>query len=188
MTQFDESMAIQNSLEAFVERNGVFKIYTHSAKTRVTIMGIFVSYLVMFGFFVDFLIDRIQGLDDIPMFLAQSGNPDLTRTLFFVFAGFGMLMACLMLAFIMSSVVDIWGLQVLVCENELRVKNTITGPYFQRWSGVGNIRMEQIKELRGSKYATHVIGDGKNLRFSPVDQVDMLVSEILARAKNAVVR
>ena len=151
------------------------------------ILSIFVFYLFFFGFFVNFLRGKIAEFEDMPVEFAMQGNQELTRWLFFGISGIGFLVALAFLIFFLWWVVDIWGLQVWINRVEIRVQNTITGPYFKRWTGIGKMKMEDIVEVRGGKSATHVSSTGERIRFSPVDRVDVLISEILKNSKATVI-
>lgn len=182
MNPIDE-MALESSLERFLERNEGFKIYTHSTKTRISILGILLSYITIFVFFARFIRSRLEGLDKTPTAFL-SADPEVMRWLFLGLSIVGLLIAVGVMAYFVWAVLDIWGLQVCVNSLEIRVQNTITGANFKNWTGVGSLLMEDITALKGARSATYVIGSKTKLRFSPVDQVDKLVLEIMQNAKN----
>ena len=128
MNSIDDSLALDNPLSAFADRSEGFKIYTHSARTRLIILAIFVFYLFMFGFFVKFLAGKIAKLDEAPSQLEMLTNHEMTRWLSYGISGAGLLIATTFLIFFLWWVVDIWGLQVWVNPVEIRVQNTLTGP------------------------------------------------------------
>lgn len=184
LTQADDSLAI-DALDSFIEANRSLNVYTHASATRIAILGIFCLYLVLMVFFIDFLRDKVQSLEQIPEAFAALSDPVLTQVVFYLITGIGLILALAILLYFLWSVVDIWGLQVIVREEDLIIQNTIVGSFLGKWTGVGSILLDNITELRGSKSATHVVGGDIELHFSPVDQVDRLIDEILAKAKNA---
>ncbi len=186
-------MASPTPLSLVSEQTGInfrnkkdnFTIFTHSSKTRVIVFGLFLSYLAFFLLFVDFLRDSLRDLHNTPMELAALGNPEFSRLVFYSLSILGLLAALLILLYFMWALADIWGLQIWASEKEIRVQNTITGKLLRRFTGVGAMSMEEILEIKGKRLATFVIGSNHKLRFSPVDQVDVLIAHILANAKNA---
>ncbi len=188
MSQFDDSLVMDDPLDTYLSRPEGFKIFSHSSRTRVTILCIFISYLAVFVLFLDFLMDKIQDLADLPEVLLHNDNPLLTHWLFYFICGLGFLASVAILIYFMWSLIDIWGLQVWVNKVELRVQNTIMGPYFKRWTGVGSLKMEEITELKGTRSKTFVRSKEEKLHFSPVDKVDLLIDDILASSKNATIR
>ena len=181
---FDDSMAMDNTLEAYLERNEGFKIYTHSAKTRTIALLMFGAYMVLFGFFVNFVRGKFYELNQSQDFLLAMNDLTITKWLFFIIALLGIFLAFLLFLYMLWSVVDIWGLQVCVSPMELRVQNTISGPYFRNWTGVGSMLMEDIHMLKGTRLATYVISQHTRVRFSPVDQVDLLIQDIMTHGNN----
>ena len=184
MEPVDKSLgwASADALEAYLKRADRFIIYTHAAKTRMTILVVFVCYLLIFGFFLNFMSERFEALDELPKFLALAKDSGTNKTLFYASGSCGFLLAVGILLYFMWYVVDIWGLQVWASDRELRVQNTITDPLFRRLMGTGTLLMEEIVQLRGGRSATRV-SDGKNrVRFSPVDQVDSLIETIIKNA------
>ena len=188
MSPLDESMSMENPLEAYLEKSQGFKIYTHSARTRAMILCVFLVYVVLFVFFLKFINQKIEGLDDLPEALALLSDPSMTETFFYLIGGLGLLVGMTILLYFIWNVVDIWGLQVWVSPLELRIQNTIAGPYFNKWTGSGSILMEDIVQLEGSRSATYVIGKDRRLRFSPVEKVDQLIAEILAHSKDVTIK
>ena len=182
MSPIDE-LALENTLERFLERNEGFKIYTHSSKTRISILGILVSYLALFVLFARFISKKLEVLDNTPQAFIN-GNPELMRWVYLLLAGFGLLVALIMLAYFLWAMIDVWGLQVCVNSIEIRVQNTIVGFHFRNWTGVGSLLMEEIDALEGTRSATFIIGSKTRLRFSPVEHVDKLIMEIMEHAKN----
>ena len=188
MNPLDESMSMESPLEAYVEKSQGFKIFTHSARTRAMILAVFVAYLILFVFFLRFVKRKIEGFDDLPRAFALMNEGGLGEWAFYLIGGIGLLVGMIILLYFIWNVVDIWGLQVWVNPLELRIENTISGPYLKKWSGVGRIKMEDIQELRGSRSATYVVGATQQLRFSPVDKVDQLIAEILTYTKDVTIK
>lgn len=188
MNPLDDSLSMESPLETYLERHQGFKVFTHSAGTRVLVLLVFLAYLVLFGFFVRFIKVKIEGMDDLPEAFALMSNSAASDWVFYALSGVGLFLAITLLLFFIWNVVDIWGIQVCLSPVELRIENTISGPYFRKWTGIGRIRMEDIVELRGSRSATYVVGKSKQLRFSPVEKVDQLIAEILTYTKNVKIK
>lgn len=186
-------MAPPTPLSLVSERTGLnfqnkkdrFTIFTHTSKTRTIVLCLFVSYLVFFLLFIDFLKYALNDMYTMPAALAALGNPELSRFVFLAFSILGLALALLILLYFMWALADIWGLQIWVSENEIKVQNTIIGKLFRRFTGVGVMSMEEILEIRGTRLATFVVGSKERLRFSPVDRVDTLIAHLLSNAKNA---
>ena len=183
MEPMEENLLLsEDSLDSFINKSSNFHIYTHSASTRVLILGLFASYFVIFLMFVRFLGTRLLEVQSLPVALANLDQFD--RWLFYIVALAGLAFVLSILAYFFWAVVDIWGLQVWFSPYELRVQNTITGTLFARWTGVGSILLEDVHQVKGSLLATHIIGEKVRVKFSPVAQVDTLISSILVNAKN----
>lgn len=162
-------------------------VYTHAPKTRLLILVIFLSYLVVFSYFTSYVIEKLAEPESLPPFLLIAGDPNVTYWFYFLVFGAGFLVALGIFAYFLYSVVDIWGLEVWVNQQEIRVVNTLTGPYFRRFTGVGCLAMEEIDQLRPTATATFVVGKGRSIRFTPVDQVETLVQTIIMHAQDVTI-
>jgi hypothetical protein len=186
MEPHDNSLAIEDPLATFLDQHDSFNIYTHSARTRITILMLFLSYLVFFTLFLRSILKRLQDLESLPAVFANLEGAQLNHWLFYTIAVVSLLVAVFFLFYFLWAVVDIWGLQIWCSNRELRVQNTITGLIFARWMGVGTIAMEHIDAIRGAKFMTYVYDKaGNRVRFTPVYKVDTLIATILSQAKDA---
>jgi len=177
-------MAGEESLDSYLaSQDDHIGIFTHAAATRIIAIAIFAFYVYFFYLFIDVIRDRFQYFQEPDALLALN-DPATARLLFYIVGAVGLLLALVILIYLAWTVVDIWGLQVWLSASEIRVQNTITGPYLRRWTGVGVAQMDDIKLLKGGKLATYVATDRERLRFSPVDKVDVLVAAIVKNAKN----
>ena len=188
LSQLDDSMALDNPLESYLKQPQGFKIYTHAVRTRMLILTMFGAYLVLFALFIRFLRRQYLGYEQFFEALAASGDSGASQWLFLLISGGGLIIGTLFFVYLMWSVIDIWGLQVWVSPLEIRVQNTIIGPGFRKWTGVGRMNMDDIEALEGSRGATYVIGKTKRLRFSPVDKVDKLIKDILTHGNDIEIR
>ncbi|CAM2009444.1 hypothetical protein [Acanthopleuribacter pedis] len=162
-------------------------VYTHAQKTRLLILVIFLSYLVVFSYFTSYVVQKLSEPDSLPPFLWIAGDPNVTYWFYFAVFGAGFLIAFGIFMYFLYSVVDIWGLEVWVNQQEVRVVNTLTGPYFRRFTGVGRLSMEDIVRLRPTTTATFVLGKSGVIRFTPVDQVETLIQTIIMHAQDVTI-
>ena len=160
-------------------------IYTHSVKSRYLVLTILGTYLILFTFFTDFALNKVLELQDLPTAFLNSGDFAWTRFSTYFIGGLGWLVALLILAYFLFSVVDIWGLQVWVNSKEIRVQNTISGHGFARFTGVGRMTMDEILEIRPKPMVTYLVSQTGQVRFSPVDQIEQLIATIMRHAHQA---
>ena len=181
-----DSAAIESpTLESFLNQPDHFSIFTHSIKTRLIILGVFMAYLIFFTLFIGWLHNEFVALMELPVRFQMLGGARLQRILFYIIAAMVVLTAIAVLFYFFWAVIDIWGLQIWCSRRSLRVQNTFTGPMMARWTGVGTILMEDIVEIKGGKLFTLVSSKTKQVRFSPVDHLDALIASILANAPDA---
>ena len=173
------------SLDAFLQKNDRFSIYTHSVKTRALVLGLFISYLVFFTLFLDFVRTKIDKVEDLPDFLAAAADLQDSRWVYYTVAVIGVLLVLAIFFYFLWALLDIWGLQVWCSRVELRVQNTILGNLLAKWTGVGTLKMDDITALRGSRLVTRVYAGKKQVKFSPVEQVEPLIAKILSQAPGA---
>jgi len=167
------------------DQHDAYTIYTHSVRSRYLVLTILGTYLILFTFFTDFALDKILELQDLPDAFLLSGDFAWTRFSTYLIGGIGWLVALVILVYFLFSVVDIWGLQVWVNTKEIRVQNTISGSAFARFTGVGSMAMEDILEIRPKPMVTYLCSQTGQVRFSPVDQIEHLISTILRHANYA---
>lgn len=162
-----------------------YAIYTHSAKSRYLVLAMLGTYLVLFTYFTNFASAKILDFNNLPEAFASSGDFQWARLSTYLIAGGGWLLAVIILGYFLLAVIDIWGLQVCVNPKEIRVQNTIVGQSLKRFTGVGSLAMEEIEEIRPKPMFTHLLGSGGQVRFSPVDRLESLISTIMTHAKHA---
>jgi len=170
------------SLASLLQRQDQFVIYTHSARTRMLSLSMFLSYTVFFFMFVNFLVDKIAQHRQVPVRFLMADQGDPFSWLYYAVALLALLITLGIFLYFIWAVFDIWGLQIWVSPLQLRVQNTILGPVMARWSGIGSFDMAEIESLQGGKYFTYVAGGGRRVRFSPVYRLDTLITTILANA------
>lgn len=176
-----------NTLENYLNQPDQYSIYTHSPKTRTTVLLIFTAYLVFFSLFVRRAQSYILEIHDAQAAMRIMGEFEAQNWLIYIVTAAAVLAAFLFFIYLFWALIDVWGLQVWVSKTDLRVQNTIAGNALRRWTGVGSLTMEEIKRLRGGKIYTYVLGDHKGVRFSPVDQVDLLLETIMRNAKDVTI-
>ncbi len=71
---------------------------------------------------------------------------------------------------IFYTLVDVWGLKVIVTPDSLIVLNTL----FKRFPGSGIIPCEEIVEIKKGIFRFKVIGKKNTLTFSGVERIDLL--------------
>lgn len=167
------------------DHQDAFSIYTHSVKSRYLVLAMLGTYLIIFTYFTDYARDKILELNELPDAFVISGDFAWTRWSTYIISGLGWLVALAFLVYFLFAVIDIWGLQVWVNRSEIRVQNTLAGKHFARFTGVGRLKMEDIEEIQPKAMATHLRGATAKVRFSPVDQLENLVSTILQHARHA---
>lgn len=177
-------LSLNGALDSYIGQHN-FVVYTHGSRTRSIVAALFISYLVFFAMFTQSIAAHFQELDSMPPVFAQLEAAEGYPVLGYLVAGVGLLIAVSFLFYFMWAVLDIWGLQVCLSPVELRIQNTITGFAMPRIMGVGSLCMQDIEELRGTRFFTFISGKGKTIRFSPVENVDNLIAGILSHAPDA---
>jgi hypothetical protein len=183
----DSPLALSGTLEGFLQGQNRFVVFTHSARTRMVIAGLFLSYVAFLTMFLRSMYTRVHEMQNLPTIFANLEATQQQNLITYAVMVLGIVLACVFLFYFLWALVDIWGLQVCLSPLELRIENTITGIFMARQMGVGRIAMREIESLRGSKFFTHVKGKSIELRFSPVDNVDKLIASLLSYAPEAIV-
>lgn len=181
----DTPLALNGTLESFLQGQHRFVVFTHSARTRLVIAGLFLSYVAFLTMFLRSMYTRVHEMQNLPTIFANLEATQNQNLVTYAVMVLGIVLAGVFLFYFLWALVDIWGLQVCLSPLELRIENTITGSFMGRQMGVGRIAMREIETMRGSKFFTHVKGKGIELRFSPVDNVDKLIASILSYAPDA---
>lgn len=158
-------------------------IYTHATKTRMIVLYLLLLYTTLMVLFLQTLKLRFESMQKVPDFFRHADS-GLSEALFLIIAGVALVMALALFVFLLWAAFDIWGLEVEVSAEGLAVRNTILGRFLKSRTGVGFLKLEEISELKGGKYATQVVGTNRVLRFSPVQKVDKLIAYIIANAPN----
>jgi len=171
--------------ELSVENNDAYAIYTHSVRSRYLVLAMLGTYLILFTFFTDFARDKILELNQLPDAFVVSGDFAWTRWSTYLISGLGWFAALAFLIYFLFAVIDIWGLQVWVNSQEIRVQNTIVGQRLARWTGVGRMAMDEIAEIHPKAMVTYLYSGTKRIQFSPVDQLESLISTLLQHARHA---
>ena len=161
-----------------------FVIFTHSIKTRYLVLSSFCLYLVIFFLFTSHLKDQMEKMEELPAVLRALGE-DQTGLLIYVLMGIGILVAILILLYLFWAVVDVWGIQVHLSPRMVQVKNTVTGNYFKKTMGVGELLFEELEEVEGGFFSTRLVGTQGVIRFSPVERIEFLISKIMEYAPKA---
>jgi len=175
------------TLDAYFNQGDHFQIYTHSIRTRLTVLALFTAYLLCFSYLTNRTRTYLDDLLEGQAAMSAVGSGTDPNWLIFIVAALTMVVALVFFFYFFWAMVDVWGLQVWCSKRELRVQNTITGNSLRRWTGVGSLLTEDIVEIRGAKLYTTVIGKNGKVRFSPVDRLDQLISTILTNTKDAVI-
>ena len=178
----DKPLALLHG-EALPNRNDSHVIYAHSNRSRLFVLFIFGSYLVIFTMFSMFVKNKLGELAHTPPVFFD--DPRTTMLIYYSLAGLIWLISVALLVYFAWWVVEIWGLQVWVSDREIRVKNTILGGHLRRYTGVGHMMMEDILELRSSSFHTYLSSVGGRVRFSPVENLEMLIATVIANAPHA---
>ncbi len=187
MEPLEDALIYRPGEVAFQTPSQETHVYTHAPKTRLLILVIFLCYLVAFSFFISYMVEKLAEPELLPPFMLIAGDPNLTYWVYFGIFGTGFLVALAIFVYFFTAAIDIWGLEVWVNQQEIRVVNTITGPYFRRYTGVGGLKMDEIRELRATSTATQVLGNGASIRFTPVDQVEKLIQTIMVHAQDVTI-
>lgn len=159
-------------------------VFTHSARSRKMVLLVFGTYLAVFALFSQMLRNKLREFDQLPQYFASFNDPEIARLLIYGLAGISWIAALAILLYFLWAVIDIWGLQVWVSKDELRVANTITGARFANLFGVGIVAMDDIHTLKPGRVMTQVIGLHSKVKFSPVDQLETLIATIFAHARH----
>ncbi|MDJ0836590.1 MAG: hypothetical protein QNK37_08735 [Acidobacteriota bacterium] len=186
MEPLDTALDGPASLDAYFNQSDHFSVYTHSVKSRVMVLGVFVAYLFCFVLFLNWLRNFFGNLFENQRALGMMAQgSELNNFALYALAIAAVLVALAFFFYLFWGVVDVWGLQVCCSKRELRVQNTITGWSFARLTGVGSVLMEDVAEIKGTKLFTYVHAKSGIVRFSPVDHLDRLIETILTNAKDA---
>lgn len=141
-------------------------VFTHSIVHRTAaffIVGLAIFfYLKQFKFvtrfYRDFLSQAPAGIHSPAYILAVK-----TSLILGLIAGF--LVVCLTI----YTLVDVWGLKIIVTECSVIVLNTLC-PF----PGSGEIPCGEIVEMRKGAFRFHLVGENGVLSFSGVDRIDRL--------------
>jgi len=155
-------------------------VFTHSIVHRTAaffIVGLAVFfYLKQFKFvsrfYHDFFSQTEAGMHSSTYILAVK-----TSLVLGLVAGF--LVVCLTI----YTLVDVWGLKIVVTECSVIVLNTLV-PF----PGTGEMPCSEIVEVRKGTFRFHLVGEKSVLSFSGVDRIDRLfylISECKRRSRSA---
>lgn len=168
-----------------IDGSDEFTIFRHGLKSRRLVVLVVLTYFVVYLMFANFVLSEFRSLEVANEIFLINGDFGLTRWIYFLSYGSGWLLATAVFIYFLWSLIDIWGLQVCVNSREIRVVNTLTGNWFTGFMGTGMVLFTEIDTIRSGKTQTYLEVGAKRLRFSPVENVELLVQHILVHAVNA---
>lgn len=162
-----------------------YHIYTHARRSKIFILMLLLTYMLLFYFFSLFLFNKLGDLSDVPTAFSSASDYGSTQLGYFASAIVGWLFGLSIMSYFVWNAIDVWGLEVWVSEQRIRVVNQVLGSRLQQWTGIGAMEMEEIQEIYPGRTVTRLRSKQIEIRFSPVEHLDRLAATISANAVNA---